>query len=412
MADSPFRVAAIGCGARGRSLLRHAAGAADVEIAALYDPNPQAALQAQREHAPDAAIVDGIEQVVSRDDVDLVIVGSPDHAHREPAVAAFEHGKHVFCEKPLATTAEDCRAIWSAAQAAERELIVGFVLRYAPFYRGIKERLDHGDLGPIMSIEANENLPFAQGAFFRRDWRRFRRFTGTYLLEKCCHDLDILCWFADSLPLRVASFGGRSFFTPRADAPLYCRDCDLDCAHRLELDPLPPKPATEPELTRGKDLDLCCFNSSQDIVDNQVVIIEFANGVRATFHSNQNAASPSRRMYLVGERGCIEGDIYWGFFQYAPIRYTGDWEGLPWERTEVVRAGQHGGGDDSQLGDCLRRLRDGRPVMAGGREGLIACVTALGIDEARGTGSVVDLTGTWGAYGLSDGAGAASGGRG
>ena len=243
------------------------------------------------------------------------------------------------------------------------------MLRYAPFYRGIKQRLDNGDLGPIMSIEANENLPFAQGAFFRRDWRRFRRFTGTYLLEKCCHDLDILCWFADSLPRRVASFGGRSFFTPRSDAPLYCRDCDLECAHRLELDPLPPKPEAEPDLTRGRSIDLCAFNSSQDIVDNQVVIIEFANGIRATFHSNQNAASPSRRMYLVGERGCIEGDIYWGFFQYAPIRYTGDWEGLPWERTEVVRAGQHGGGDDSQFGDCLRRLREGRPMMSGGREG-------------------------------------------
>lgn len=401
MGDTPFRVGAIGCGARGRSLLRRAVAAGGVEVTALYDPDRPAALQAQREYAPAAAVVDGIDQVVSRGDVDLVIVASPDHAHRRPAVAAFEHGKHVFCEKPLATTAGDCRAIWDAAQASGRELIVGFVLRYAPFYRGIKERIDRGDLGPITSMEANENLPYAQGAFFRRDWRRFRRFTGTYLLEKCCHDLDVLCWFAGSLPRRVASFGGRSFFTPRPGAPLYCRDCGLDCAHRLELHPLPPKPAAEPELTRGRHLDLCCFNSSQDIVDHQVAIIEFANGIRATFHSNQNAGRPSRRMYLAGERGCIEGDLYWGFFQYAPVRYTGDWEGTPWERTEVARAGQHGGGDGFQFADCLRRLRDGRPVLAGGREGLVACVTALGIDRALRGGTVVDLADTWAAYGLS-----------
>lgn len=106
-------------------------------------------------------------------------------------------------------------------------------------------------------------------------------------------------------------------------------------------------------------------------------------------------------MYLVGERGCIEGDLYWGFFQYAPIRYTDNRDGLPWERSEVIREGQHGGGDGLQLGDCLRRLRDGRPVMAGGREGLIACITALGIDEARISGTVVDLTETWASYGIT-----------
>ena len=110
------------------------------------------------------------------------------------------------------------------------------MLRYAPFYLGIKARIDRGDLGRVVSIEANENLSATQGAFFHRDWRRFRKFTGSYLLEKCCHDLDILTWFAGALPRRVASFGGRAVFTPRTAAPLYCRDCDLDCAHRLRLE--------------------------------------------------------------------------------------------------------------------------------------------------------------------------------
>ena len=402
MGSKCLRLGIIGCGERSRSLLRHSIGLDGVQITALYDPDPEAVLRIQREYASDAAVVDGMERVVCRDDVDLVIVGSPDNAHREPCVAAFEHGKHVFCEKPLATTVEDCRAIWNASRAANRELIVGFVLRYAPFYTAIKQRIDQGDIGSIISIESNENLPFAQGAFFRRDWRRFRSFTGSYLLEKCCHDLDILCWFSDSLPRRVASFGGRSFFTPRSEAPLYCRDCTLDCAHRLVLDPLPAKPASEPEMSRGKELDLCCFNTSQDIVDNQVVIIEFYNGVRATFHSNQNTGHPSRRMYLVGEKGCIEGDLYWGYFQYSPVHYTGKWEGVPWERTEIVREGQHGGGDRLQIHECFRRLHQGLPVMAGGREGLVACVTALGIDEARISGNVIDLADTWSSYGITN----------
>ena len=150
MPDSQFRIGVIGCGARGSGMLRHAAEDSHVKVTALYDPNRSTSLEAQRDHAPEAKVVDSVEQVVSRDDVDLVIVGSPDHAHREPAVAAFKHGKHVFCEKPLATTIEDCQAIWGAAQESGRQLIVGFVLRYAPFYQMIKQRLDQGDLGPIM----------------------------------------------------------------------------------------------------------------------------------------------------------------------------------------------------------------------------------------------------------------------
>ena len=396
-------VGAVGCGARGRRILQQLQATGRVRIAALYDPADDAAALARSELATGTELVAGYREVVERDDVDLVVVASPDHAHREPAVAAFEHGKHVFCEKPMATTVADCRAIWEAASAAHRHLFVGFVLRHAPFYRGIKARIDRGDLGRLVSIEANENLSATQGAFFHRDWRRFRKFTGSYLLEKCCHDLDILTWFAGALPRRVASFGGRTVFTPRPSAPLYCRDCDLDCAHRLRLDNPPPKPAAraEIEMNHGRRLDLCCFNSDKDIVDHQVAIIEYDNGVRATFHSNQNGGMPSRRMYVAGEAGCIEGDLYWGHFQYAPVVWSPHFEGSAWERSEVGSTGQHGGGDARQLAACVATLLDGAPPPAGGHAGLVASVTALAIDEARLHGSVVDLSERWHSLGLA-----------
>jgi predicted dehydrogenase len=403
MATSELRIGAVGCGARGRRILERLQALGRTRITALYDPAAGTAERVRAELAPEAYVAAGYREVVRREDVDLVLVCSPDHAHREPAVAAFQHGKHVFCEKPMATTVADCQAIWDAARAAERHLIVGFVLRYAPFYRELKRRLERGDLGRLVSIEANENLGAAQGAFFHRDWRRFRKFTGSYLLEKCCHDLDILTWFAGALPRRVASFGGRSVFTPRPEAPRYCRDCDLECAHRLRLEDPPPKPTTraELELSRGRALDLCCFNSEQDIVDHQVAIIEYENGVRATFHANQNCGMPSRRMYVVGDAGCIEGDLYWGYFQFAPVTYTRDFEGSEWQRTEVGNASQHGGGDERQLASCVAALLEGGPPPAGGRDGLVASVTALAIDEARLGGGVVDLSERWRRLGVA-----------
>ena len=204
----------------------------------------------------------------------------------------------------------------------------------------------------------------------------------------------------------MASFGGRAVFNPRPEAPRYCRycrDCDLECAHRLHLEDPPPKPTTraELELYSGRALDLCCFNSDSDIVDHQVAIIEYANGVRATFHSNQNAGMPSRRMYVVGDAGCIEGDRYWGHFQFAPVEYTPDFSGTRWERTEVGNASQHGGGDERQLASCVQALLEGGEAPAGGRAGLVASVTALAIDEALQQGSVVDLSERWQRIGLA-----------
>ena len=396
-------VGVVGCGARGRRLLEQLQALGRTRITALYDPAPGSAERVRAELAPRARVAADYHEVVRRDDVELVLVCSPDHLHRAPAVAAFEHGKHVFCEKPMATTVADCQAIWEAARAAERHLLIGFVLRYAPFYREMKRRLDRGDLGRLVSMEANENLGAAQGAFFHRDWRRFDRFTGGYLLEKCCHDLDILTWFAGALPRRVASFGGRSVFTPRPEAPLYCRDCGLDCAHRLHLEEPPPKPATRAalELNRGRALDLCCFNSEKDIVDHQVAIIEYDNGVRATFHSNQNCGMPSRRLYLAGAAGCMEGDLYWGRFRFAPVTWTRDFGGSHWERTEVGNASQHGGGDEPHLAACLAALLEDGPLPAGGRAGLVASVTALAIEEARREGGVVDLSERWRQLGVA-----------
>ena len=200
MADSPFRVGAIGCGARGRSLLRHAARADDVEITALYDPSPQAALQAQREHAPDAAVVDGIDQVVSRDDVDLVIVGSPDHAHREPAVAAFEHGKHVFCEKPLATSPEAAQRMVDAAARHGVLLMEAMVFRYHPQTLRLRRLLDAGAIGDLRHVAMHMGGPLPSGNI---RWQP--DLGGGALADIGCYLIDVARWAAGTEPVRVSA---------------------------------------------------------------------------------------------------------------------------------------------------------------------------------------------------------------
>lgn len=88
------------------------------------------------------------------------------------------------------------------------------MLRYAPIYRKAKELLDSGKLGRLIAIDGNENISPEHGGYIMCNWRRLTKFAGPHILEKCCHDLDLINWFVGSLPSRVASFGGRNFFIP------------------------------------------------------------------------------------------------------------------------------------------------------------------------------------------------------
>ena len=92
-------------------------------------------------------------------------------------------------------------------------MLVGLVLRYAPQIKDLQDIIRAGHLGRIISLEANEHIEPQHGGFFMRDWRRHSAYSGGFMLEKCCHDLDLYHMITGSRPIRVASFGGRKTFT-------------------------------------------------------------------------------------------------------------------------------------------------------------------------------------------------------
>src|SRR5206468_7637583 len=130
--------------------------------------------------------------------VSWIMIGSPNNLHCKHAVAALRAGKHVFCEKPLATTLDDCLAIRDAVHASGRQFVVGFTLRYSPFYREVQRLVASGTIGKLISFEFNETLEFNHGGYIHGDWRRLTRLSGGHLLEKCCHDIDIANWIVGS----------------------------------------------------------------------------------------------------------------------------------------------------------------------------------------------------------------------
>jgi predicted dehydrogenase len=320
-----------------------------------------------------------------------VLIGTFNADHAGIATRALQAGKAVFCEKPLATTLEDLESLTAARRAADRPFVVGFNLRYAPFYRAIHDRIQAGAIGRILSLEFNETLDPNHGAAMHGNWRRHRAKAGSFLMEKCCHDLDLCNWLVGDRVSRVASFGGLSFFTPE------------NAHHRERIGPdAKGIPFYERGLRKGAYVGRCenidPFSTDKDVVDHQVAILEYANGVRATFHLNAHAAVQERRFYLCGTEGALRGDLLSGSIE---IRRTG-WN----TRTETIKPGTwdgHGGGDAVLARELAEVIRGQRETPTPFQAGVAATLTGLAIDEALDTGRVVDLAPYWSILGAKTG---------
>ena len=214
-------IAVIGTGGRGTYVIKNLLADSNrgVKIISCYDKSEERKDNALKTwQTPETKVCESYQDAIKCEGVDWVMIFSPNVYHKEHIICAFEHGKHVFSEKPLATRIEDCIAINEAHHKSGKLFATGFVLRYAPIYRKVKELITSGVIGKVLSIDANENITPAHGAYIIQNWRRHTSESGPHILEKCCHDLDLINWFCESLPARTASFGGRDLF--KRDAPV------------------------------------------------------------------------------------------------------------------------------------------------------------------------------------------------
>jgi predicted dehydrogenase len=207
------------------------------------------------------------------------------------------------------------------------------------------------------------------------NWRRNSKYSGPHILEKCCHDIDLINWFTNSLPSRVTSFGGNDFFIPE--------NKNLKDKYILEdgktsyFDGWPGKPQEEE----------CPFSSEKDIVDNQVAILEYRNNIRVCFQATCSNAIPERRMYFSCSEGTIIAESYSGEVQ---------WKKIGGELNMLSMAkGSHGGGDQFIMQEFLDSIRSGSEPKCGGNEGLNSTVSALAIEDSRLKNQIIDLEPVW-----------------
>lgn len=318
------------------------------------------------------------EELIANEEFDLLMIGSPNHMHLDHIRIGLEAGLTVFTEKPIVASIEQTFALAELlARYGQDRLLVGLVLRYAPMYRDLMQAKNDGLLGNIVSIEAAEHIYPYHGAFFMRDWRRYSKWSGSFMLEKCCHDLDLYNSVIGARPERVASFGGRKTFVPEND-PRREGVNDMSLFHR------------KPTGWEGSDK---VFDSDGDIIDYQVAIIEYANGVGMNFHTNLNAPDQFRRFAIFGTRGQAEGDFIRGYFDVHNV--LNEERTIHKEYATTTALSQHYGADETMAAEVIAHIMHGGPLPVSPLDAMEAGILALSMDEARLTRTVVDLRPVW-----------------
>jgi len=346
---------------------------ADFELVAYADPG-SSRLRYMLDHGiENMSGYDHIDAMLASEDLDLLMVGSPNHLHLEHIGAGLRAGLRVFTEKPVvATEAQTFELLDLLKEYGVASVTVGLVLRYSPLYKDLYALVSGGELGDIASIEANEHIPPDHGAFFMRDWRRLEAYSGGFILEKCCHDLDLYQGVMGCRARNVASFGGRRSFTPDNAAGE-----KLHIYHEWKTG------------WRGSDK---VFTSDSDLIDYQTAIVRYENDASLCFHLNLNAPDPHRRFCVIGSHGMAEGDFVRNYFK---VHHASSKRQLVDRTYDYGDLSMHYGAEERMAAELETHFRTGAALPVSVLDALEAGLTALKIDEARKSGQVVDLAELW-----------------
>jgi predicted dehydrogenase len=397
---------------------REAVRTGEAVVTALAEPRARRREAAAVEFgvAADRSVASWEELAARPDlDVDAVVVATPDHQHTEPALAFLHRRVPLLLEKPMAPSEEEARLIVEAAERAGVVVCVAHVLRYSAYSDRVKSLLDAGAIGDVVSIEHLEPVGWWHQAhsYVRGNWRREDE-SNPMLLAKCCHDVDWLSYVVGRPALRVSSFGSLSHFTAAnkpEGAGARCLDCavERDCpysARRIYLERLQdpaarrwPLPVLTEDLTeqgvttalREGPYGRCVYDCDNDVVDHQVVNIEYVGGVTASLTMTAFTPMGFRRTRIFGTRGTLEGDGYSvSVFDFL----TGETTSIQVVDPDSAEAGDgHLGADAALTRSFLAAVRagDAGRILTSPAESLHTHTIVWAAERARRLGRVESL---------------------
>ncbi len=322
---------------------------------------------------------------------DAVINGTMDHVHVKTTIPLLKAGYDVLLEKPFSVNEEEARELVEVAEKHGRKVMVCFVLRYAPFYRKIKDIILAGEIGDIINIQTNEYVSYhhMSTSHVRGKWNNSERCHSSMLLAKCCHDLDIMMWLmSETKPEYVSSFGCNKQFVkenaPENSGTRCLVDCPLvdEClysAKRIYIDH-PDRwsfyvwdalehlenPTIEDKinLLKTSPYGICAYKSDNNVVDHQTVSVQFRNGATGTHVMVGGTSYGTRTIHITGTKGVITGDFEKGTFTLSKIDPRPGCEHEDIEFDVKVGDDTHGGGDLDLVRDFVDYVRGDEPSVS------------------------------------------------
>lgn len=408
-----LKIAAIGCGNRVRIYTALAAKHPDLyEIVAAADPNNVRLNMVKNvSNNPEfKSFVSDKELLAEEKLADVMIIGTQDSYHYEPCKAALLKGYNVLLEKPIASRVEEILELQDLAETLGRKLQVCYVLRYTPFYRKVKEIVDSGILGEIITANAIEGvLPWHQAhSYVRGNWNRAEK-SSPMIVAKCSHDTDIISWLIGKECLSVSSFGSLKHFraseAPAGAAPRCTDDCPhLQTCHYnarkyagehrtpwlAQVFDRAEEAAAEEifEWLSKSDFGRCVYYSDNDVVDHQVVAMNFEGDVTATL--TMTAFDEGRSIELFGTKGTLKGghflrvktgdDIHVQLFDGGEQRH----------RIDVDEKDHHMGGDEGIIHALYEEMAGDKTVPVSSY--IQSHIMSYAAEQSRLTGQTVHLS--------------------
>jgi len=303
---------------------------------------------------------------------DAVMICTQDNMHYDPAMAAIAQGYDILLEKPVAPTEKECTDIAKAAEAAGVKVVVCHTMRYSDFFTKIKEIVDSGEIGDIVTIAHNENVGdiHHSHSFTRGNWGNSKT-SCPMILAKCCHDLDMLQWLIGKECLSLSSFGSLKFFCKDyrpENAPPRCTDgCPVDCSYDARKLYLNSDSEWFRSVAAGhtnasnEEVELalktgpygrCVFQCDNDVVDHQVVNMLFEDGITVMFSMSSLTPDTSRSIKIMGTKGELKAHTVPHSIKITNFK---NYE----EREIIVKHGEsgHDGGDFGIVRSFVKYLR-------------------------------------------------------
>jgi predicted dehydrogenase len=393
---NPVKIGLVGTGNRGVNQIgKGLAARDDAELVALCDPNPVRLEAARDKLGTESTLYSSLEEMLRAEQLDGLAVTTPDYLHADHVICALENGvPHVFVDKPLATTAQDCLRVAQATARTGGEVSIGFNLRHVLILQTIKDLIDSGEIGELMMMENREF--YNGGRSYMARWNRSYALSGGLWIHKGSHDFDVFNWLnPKGTPTRVSASAGINAL--RADKIPFEVDPQIPvgpncatCAYN-EICPDRVLPMGGPQLFNeataqedGYIQDLCVYLSDKDTHDNGIALVEYDNNVRASHMECFACGFGDRRYTFVGDRGTLMAN----FSDPYHIDIFPRWGEKSTRPVPAPPEGTHGGADPLLIENFVNSIKGVTQPSSGILDG----VKAVAVGQAAEIASREDRT--------------------